>query len=146
MSIYSKEKAISGLETFFDVKLHASQGKRIIFNGKLTNGKQILVCTAQSKLYPKGYAWVDITTLQFEILNNAYFGIFAFRTEPAKVYYVRFEELKKYLTDKAMVNNEREGDHWKLHIFPDHIKVLNNKNQLLIEPNNLDALNKSKKH
>lgn len=40
MSIYSKEKVVAELETFFDVKLNPLAGKRIFYNGKLTNGKK----------------------------------------------------------------------------------------------------------
>lgn len=103
-----------------------------------------MVCTLQSKLYPNGFAWIDLTTVQCGILDKANLAVLAFRTESAKVYYVRFGELKKYLTERAMINNEREGDHWKLHIFPDHIEVINNKNHLSIEWNNLNVLKESK--
>ncbi len=138
--IPSKEKVASALEKHFTLKLYPLSGKQIFFSGKMANGKEILVCTPKSKLYPAGHGWVDITTIQFEMLDKVFRGILAFRLEGNKVYYLCFQDLKKSLTDEAMVNNAREGDHWKLHLLPDHIKIINNKNQLAIKPNGLDRL------
>ena len=89
--IPSKEKVISELETHFNVKLSQLRAKRIFYNGKLPNGKEILVCTPESKLYPAGHGWVDITTIQYEMLDKAYMGILAFRLEGDKIYYLNFK-------------------------------------------------------
>ena len=139
--IPSKEKVISDLENQFKVKLHSVKGKRIFYAGILENGKDILICTPESKLHSKGYGWVDITTKQNEMLGQAFEGIVAIRLEQNKLYNLNFKDLKKYLTVDSMVNNSREGDHWKLHILPNHIKVLGNKNLFSILPITVDQTN-----
>ena len=138
--IPSKEKVISGLEDKFKVELRSVRGKRIFYNGILDSGKEILICTPESKLQSKGYGWVDITAKQYEILDRVLIGILAIRLEGNKVYYLNFEDLKKYLTAETMVNNAREGDHWKLYILSDHIKVLGNKNHLYIKANMIEEM------
>lgn len=134
----SKEKVISDLQGQFKVKLHPVKGKQIFYTGIFNDGKEILICTPKSKLYPKGHGWVDITTKQYELLDRAFEGILAIRQEHNKLYSVKFKDLKNYLTIASMLNNTREGDHWKLYIFPDHIEVLGNKNILPILPITLD--------
>ncbi len=138
--IPSKEKVVSELEKYFDVNLLQLLRKRIFYEGKLKSGNGILVCTPQSKLYPAGHGWVDITTIQYEMLDKADVGILAIRLEGNSVYYVCFKDFKKYLSEKAMVNNDHEGDHWKMYLLTDRIKVLNNNNHFLVKPNNLEGL------
>ena len=136
--IPSKEKVISDLQDQFKVKLHPVKGKQIFFTGILNNGKEILICTPKSKLYPKGHGWVDITVQQYEILDSSFEGILVIRLEGNKLYNLNFKDLQSYLTVDSMIYNKREGDHWKLYIFPDYIEVRGNKNILPILPVTLD--------
>ncbi|SPF43332.1 conserved hypothetical protein [Candidatus Desulfosporosinus infrequens] len=39
-----------------------------------------------------------------------------------------------------MYNNEREGGHWILHIWPKYIEILRNVKRLELKPNNLKEL------
>lgn len=132
--IPSKEKVISDIEEQFSTKLKPVKAKRIFYAGILDFGKEILICTPESQLHSKGYGWVDITTRQYEMLDHAFEGILAIRLEGNKLYFLKFKDLKKYFTVDSMVNNTHEGHHWKLHILPDHIKALGNRNHLPILP------------
>lgn len=74
----------------------------------------------------KETGWVDLTTTQVDVLDNAPISILAVRMPNEAVVYFNFKQVKPQLTKQAMKNNKREGDHWKLHIWPDRITVLGN--------------------
>jgi hypothetical protein len=74
------------------------------------------------------------------MLKEADCAILAFRLEGDKVYYLNFSHLKLYLTEKAMINNDREGNHWKLYIWSDYIQVIQNTRHFQIRPDNLEVL------
>lgn len=139
MSILSKEEVIARLKSLFGADLHPVPRKQLFYSGKLANGKEILVCTPGSKLHPGGNGWTDLTTIQVSMLEQADYSILAFRVE-GNVYYISFPVLRNYLTEEALTNNKNEGDHWKLHIWPDHIKVLGNDAIFYFEANNLDEI------
>lgn len=44
----------------------------------------------------------------------------------------------KEISAESVRDKSWEGDHWKLHIHPDHIKVLGNENLLSIQPVTFD--------
>lgn len=106
------------------------EGKRIMFQSKLENGESIVMCTPQSKLHPQGFYWVDITEIQYDVLESAENGIIIFRLEGQKLMMVAWCDLKPYFLPECMRNNPKEGNHWKLNIFNDHIKVSGNPSEL----------------
>jgi hypothetical protein len=99
--------------------------------------EDISICTPESKLHKNGHGWIDITSKQILLLKKAKYSILAFRLEGNKVYYVNFSDLEKYLTQEYIFNNNREGNHWKLYIWPKHIEIRGNAKHLLVEPNKL---------
>lgn len=137
----SKETVISNLQKHLSVSLKQSTGKQIIYSGVDVNGKKVTVCTPESKLHIKGHGWIDITIIQKSLLEKSDFSILALRMGDDKTYYVDFKKLVPYLTHEAMVNNKKEGDHWKLYVWPDHLEVRGNSKHLDIAPNNLNDLN-----
>ena len=139
MNIPSKEFVISELEDYYKVSLTKLPKYRIFYSGLLNNNEEILICTPESKLHIKEHGWIDITNKQVLLLKKAKHSILAFRLEGNKVYYINFSDLVKYLTPKSMFNNSREGDHWKLYIWPKHIEIRGNGNLHLVQPNNLDS-------
>lgn len=140
MSIPSKEEVVAKLKNLFNVNLLLVPRKQLFYSGKLPNGKEMLICTPGSKLHPRGNGWTDLTTVQVSMLEKADCSMLAFRVEGNSVYYVNFIELRSYLTEETMINNKNEGDHWKLHIWPDHIKVLGNAANFYVEADNLDQI------
>jgi hypothetical protein len=140
MRIPLKEKVIFGLQEHIGAKLYRQSGKRVFYNGKRVDCGKIVVCTPQSKLHRKGHGWIDFTRIQFLILDEADDSILAFRMEGDKVYYFYFRDFKDYLTKDSMLYNKREGDHWKLYIWPNYIEVRGNSTHFQIVPNNLKNL------
>ena len=134
MSIPDADQVIAKLQIHLGIKLHRVSNKKIFYKGVGKDGNELLVCTPKSKLYPDGRGWVDITAIQKAMFEEAHTAILAFRVEGGKVYYLNFREMKPYLTDQSIINNKREGDHWKLYIWPDHIKVLGNEKKLTLTP------------
>lgn len=122
--ILPKEQALKDIAAKYKTVFSSIPGKQIMYSGKLEDGRSIVICTPQSKLYAKGNAWVDITVAQYEIMNNADFAMLAVRPEDEGKIYLEFDQLKKYLSDKNMLSNSHEGDHWKLHIWPGKVKVI----------------------
>jgi hypothetical protein len=143
MNIPSKEFVISKLQEYFTISLSKLPKYRIFYNGIFNDTEEILICTPHSKLHINGHGWMDITSKQILLLNKAKHSILAFRLEGNKVYYVNFYDLEKYLTPESMFNNSREGNHWKLYIWPKHIEIRGNANSLLVESDNLDNLKTS---
>jgi len=136
----SIEKIVSELEKHFSIRLKRISNKRIIYSGKDVTGKRMIVCSPESKIYPKGYGWSDLTLVQTELLDEYDHSILAFRMPAEITYYVEFKTLKPFLIPEAMLNNKREGDHWKLYIWPNEIQVLGNKNRVKAKPNTLSTL------
>ncbi|SPF48343.1 conserved hypothetical protein [Candidatus Desulfosporosinus infrequens] len=140
MSIPMREKVIAKLQEHIGVNLHQFQKKHIFYNGKLADGRGILVCTPQSMLYPSGHGWVNLTIKQVSMLDEADVSILAFRLQGNKVYYLNFCDLKSYLTAEAMYSRDRKGGYWILHIWPKYIQILRNIKRLEVKPNNLKKL------
>lgn len=136
----SKETVISNLQKELSVSLKLETGKRIIYSGIDINRKKIIVCTPESKVHNKGHGWVDFTAIQKTLIEKADFSIMALRMGDDKTYYINFKLLAPYLTSETMVNNKREGDHWKLYIWPDHIQIRGNVNHMPIRQANLSYL------
>ena len=46
---------------------------------------------------------------------------------------VDWSDLKRHLTSECMRYNANEGNHWKLNLYKDHIKVSGNTNEMPAE-------------
>ncbi|MFZ4680312.1 MAG: hypothetical protein ACOYLP_09110 [Flavobacterium sp.] len=141
MNIPSKEFVISELQDYLKISLSKLPKYRVFYSGLLNDIEDISICTPESKLHKNGHGWIDITSKQILLLKKAKYSILAFRLEGNKVYYVNFSDLEKYLTQEYIFNNSREGNHWKLYIWPKHIEIRGNAKHLLVEPNKLSNFN-----
>jgi hypothetical protein len=139
MNIASKEIVISELQDYLKISLFKMPKYRVFYNG-IYNMGDLIICTPESKLHLNGHGWIDITYKQVELLKKAKISIIALRLEGNKVYYITFYELLSYLTPESMYNNSREGNHWKLYIWPKHIEIRGNAKKLLVEPNKIKTL------
>ena len=102
------------------------QGKKIMFESKLENGESIALCSPQSKFYPQGFYWCDMTSIQCELLDEYDNTIVIFRLQGRKMMMVSWCDLKPLFTVDCMRENPKEGTHWKMNIYDDHIKVSGN--------------------
>jgi hypothetical protein len=141
MGIPLKEKVVSDLQNYTGVTFQKLPNKDVLYIGELQNGSHAFVYTPQSKLHAKGNGWIDVTKVQYSVLDKSEHSIIAFRLEDDKIYYFDFSELKKYLTDETLLNNKREGDHWKLYVWSDYIEVRGNGKRFPVVANDLTKIN-----
>ena len=113
-------------------------GKKIMYHGTGKKGESIIMCTPQAKLQPQGFYWTDITEVQYRLLNSYDRAIILFRLQGNRLTRCEWSAIKPYLTQSAMKNNANEGNHWKLNIYSDKIKITGNPNEIaLVEAPNL---------
>lgn len=110
------------------------KGKRILFESKLENGESIILCTPQSKYHKIIDAgWVDITLIQYELMESYDNAIIIFRLEGKKLSMVNWVDLKPLLIKESMRYTKNSKEHWKLNIHDSYIKVSGNDNILNVK-------------
>lgn len=103
------------------------KGKRIMFESTLESGESIILCTPLSKYHKTIDAgWVDITLVQYELMESYDNVIIIFRLEGRKLSMVNWVDLKPLLIESCMRYTENSKEHWKLNIHDDYIKVSGN--------------------
>lgn len=103
------------------------KGKRIMFESTLESGESIILCTPLSKYHKTIDAgWVDITLVQYELMESYDNVIIIFRLEGRKLSMVNWVDLKPVLIESCMRYTENSKEHWKLNIHDDYIKVSGN--------------------
>lgn len=122
------------------ISLKKVQRKKIIFDGNSRTGKSIVVVTPESKIYPGGNGWVDFTEIQIDLFKRYAVAIAVFRLSDGNLYYVDLESLFPLLTEETVMENEREGRHWKLDIWSRKITIRNGGETLHVRPNKKEFL------
>jgi hypothetical protein len=107
--------------------------KQIMYQG-VSKGKKLVLCTPSSKLHPQGKGWFDLTVKQVEILDDSDIAILAVRLQGGKIYYINFKDIRKLMTPDIMLENPREGEHWKFYVWPSCIKIQGNEHEFYIQP------------
>ena len=103
------------------------KGKRIMFESTLESGESIILCTPLSKYHKTiDTGWVDITLVQYELMESYDNVIIIFRLEGRKLSMVNWVDLKPVLIESCMRYTENSKEHWKLNIHDDYIKVSGN--------------------
>ena len=103
------------------------KGKKIMFESKLENGESIMLCTPLSKHHKSINAgWVDITLVQYELMESYDNAMIIFRLEGQKLSMVNWIDLKPLLIESCMRYTENSKEHWKFNIHDDYIKVSGN--------------------
>ncbi|WP_289137747.1 hypothetical protein [uncultured Brevibacillus sp.] len=109
-----------------------------MFQG-VSNGKQLVLCTPESKLHVKGHGWFDLTTKQVELLDDADIAILAVRLEGNKVYYVDFKQLRKLIASVKSLNCSPD-EKWRLYVWDNYITIRGNSTKFLVEPEIIKAV------
>jgi len=103
------------------------KGKRIMFESTLENGESIILCTPLSKHHKNINAgWVDITLVQYELMESYDNAMVIFRLDGQKLSMVNWVDLKTLLIGSCMRYTKNSKEHWKLNIHDDYIKVSGN--------------------
>lgn len=139
MSKVAIGSVIKEFDNTFKVCLAKVQRKQIIFDGKLKNGESIVVISPSSKVYVKGNGWVDLTKIQIDLLSSYTNSYAAFRLENGTVHYINLRSLYPLLDSSNILENVREGLHWKLDIWGSEIKIRNG-GQVLCSVDNIESL------
>lgn len=129
----SKDTAVELANQAWGTDLKVIPGKRIMYRGMTREGKTITLLTPQSSLQPTGHFWVDITEIQYNVMNETESAGVFFRFDFNTFALVRWDELKQYLLPEYMYYTDQEKEHWKLYIDGKTIRVNGNKNELNIE-------------
>jgi len=140
MAIPTQDSVIRQLEERYKVSLSKVVGKKVCYEGKVNGDRTLLVITPESKIHLQGQGWVDLTEIQMELMRTCTEGIVGFRLSDGKVYFVNFKSLGILLTEDSILENKKEGRHWKLNVWPDHIEVRNSNNKLQIAPDDFSAI------
>lgn len=105
-------------------------GKKIMYHGTGRRGESVIMCTPQAKLQPQGFYWTDITEVQYRLLNAYDRAILVFRLQGNIKVMGEWSGIRPYLTQEAMKYNANEGNHWKLNIYQDKIKITGNPKEI----------------
>ncbi len=140
MNTISIPEILDLFENKYNISLLKIQRKKIIFEGTTTKKKSIVVVMPESKIYLKGHGWVDFTKKQLDLFSKYSIVIAIFRLNNGSTYYIDFNKLLPLLTQDCMHNNKKEGDHWKLDIWPNELKIKRSNGKLSIKPNNSNII------
>ena len=122
-------------EKEFGVNLSKMPGKQIIYEGKTKHAKSIVVIMPESEIYDRDNGWIDFTKIQIDICKRYQIAVAAFRLANRKTYFIDMSTLFPLLTQSNIMENEREGEHWKMDIWPDKIVIRNGGQTLYVKPN-----------
>ncbi|MFP3153347.1 hypothetical protein LQZ18_02750 [Lachnospiraceae bacterium ZAX-1] len=110
------------------------KGKKIMFESTLENGESIILCTPLSKYHDTIDAgWVDITLVQYELMESYDNAMLIFRIEGYKLSMVNWIDLKPLLIQSCMRYTKKSKEHWKLNIHDKFIKVSGNEKTLNVK-------------
>lgn len=126
----SIDEAVAAASKSAGCALQQVQGKKIMFHGRMKNGKTVIMCTPQAKAQSQGFYWTDITEVQYDLLNSYDRAIIAFRLQGNRLTMCEWSTMRSHLTPGAMKYNANEGNHWKLNIYQDRIKITGNPNEI----------------
>lgn len=98
-----------------------------MFESVLENSEKIILCTPLSKFHETiDGGWVDITLIQYELMEAYDNAIIIFRLEGNKLSMVNWLDLKPLFIESCMRYTKNSKEHWKLNISDRHIKVTGN--------------------
>ncbi len=135
MVVKTINDVVTEFEKEYDIFLSKVKRKKIIYDGYTNNDKSIVVVTPESKIYPRGNGWVDFTKIQIDIFKQYSIAICVFRISDGITYYLNLNDLFPFLTDSNMMINTREGEHWKIDIWPNKLVVRNGGQNLSVVAN-----------
>ena len=141
MTITTIESIVKEFEKEYDIVLSKMSRKRIIYDGKTKTGASIVVAMPASTIYARGNGWVDFTKIQINIFKRHNIAIAVFRLSDGSTYYVDMQDLFPLLTQNNMMENDREGEHWKLDIWPNKIVIRKGGETLHVEQNEKRFIN-----
>ena len=97
--------------------------KKIMFEA-VKDGLRICMLTPKSKYHEaQDRYWVDITSIQADLMDSYDKAFVLFRLEGMKLIGVKWDDIRTHMSGEYMTHNNNEGDHWKLQICHDRIWI-----------------------
>jgi hypothetical protein len=146
VSTTTLESIVSYFEKEHGVVLSKMRRKKIIFEGRTKDHSSIVVAMPASTIYSRGNGWVDFTKIQIDIFKQYKIAIAVFRLSDGSTSYVDMKRLFPLLNQNNMMENSREGEHWKLDIWPNKIVIRNGGEVLHVRPNEKSFIKQLLKH
>jgi hypothetical protein len=129
----SKEEAVAYANSEHHCYYIPIHGKQIMFEA-VRNGEKLCMLTPKSKYHKaQDRYWVDITSIQADLMDSYDKALILFRLEGMKLVGVKWADIRPHLSADYMTHNANEGDHWKLQICRDRIWIGKQENNLPIE-------------
>lgn len=134
MNIYlTKEEAIAYTDVAHHCHYTPIHGKQIMFEA-IRDSEKLCMLTPKSKYHKaQGRYWVDITSVQADLMDSYDKAFILFRLEGMKLVGVKWDDIRPHLSAEYMTHNTNEGDHWKLQICQDHIWIGKQENSFPIQ-------------
>lgn len=140
MPIQTKADVLRAIESRYKVSFTPVKGKRVFFDTSINGVKTIIVCSPHSTTHKSGQGWIDLTRIQIDLMDRYDAAILAFRLPRQQTYFIDFKQLRTLLTENCIFVNNREGEHWKLYVWPERIEVRQNEIALLMAPNTFENI------
>lgn len=134
------EEVIKILETRYNINFTPVRGKKVFNDTHINGERSIVVCSPLSKMHAGGQGWIDLTRIQIDLIEKYDAAAIAFRLPNRQTYYVNYQQISPLLTEDCTFNNQREGIHWKLYIWPERIEVRRNVGALHITSNSFENI------
>ncbi len=127
-------------ERQYSIALRKLPRKQIIYGGSTASNKSVIVAMPASKIYARGNGWIDFTKVQIDLFKQYTIAIAIFRLDDGTNYYVTLVDLLPLLSKDNMMVNSREGEHWKIDIWPTKLTLRNGGQSLCAHPNRREIL------
>ena len=132
-SFLSKEAAVAYADAAHHCHYFPIHRKQIMFEA-VRDGKKLCMLTPKSKYHEtQNRYWVDITSVQANLMDGYDKAFIFFRLEGMKLAGVKWDDIRPHMTVEYMTHNNNEGNHWKLQICEDHIWIGKHENSFPIQ-------------
>ena len=122
-SYLTKEEAVAYADVAHHCHYFPIHRKQIMFES-IRDGEKLCMLTPKSKYHKaQDRYWVDITSVQAELMDIYDKAFILFRLEEMKLVAVKWDDIRPHLSAEYMTHNANEGNHWKLQICRDHIWI-----------------------
>ena len=131
-SYLTKEEAVAYADSAHQCHYIPIPRKQILFEA-VRDGEKLCMLTPKSKYHKaQDRYWVDITSIQANLMDGYDKAFILFRLEGMKLVGVNWAEIRPHLSTEYMTHNANERNHWKLQICRDHIWIGKQENYLPI--------------
>ena len=97
--------------------------KKVLFSGKKQDGSTMVLYSPRATLQPGGFWWVDLSTRQYEALDQGDEGLLVFRPDGGELKLMKWDRLRRELLPEQLKHPVCGEEHWSLYLYPDCIRI-----------------------